>query len=333
MARAVPIVLSIAFHSVLGLSGSKDTSALLQIKHESIQESYLNELKRTRSRLEKIEQIFQQNSSLVVTSSTSVEQMQKEIDLYQKKLSGSHTKNTAEGWMIATSIIDGILIGYEALTPKKFKCDLAVTAVWITFGMLAMCLDQNLTIPSAIDMLVQQWTSVGYGSSTQETGEQKIMHGLHGIVSQLAVGGVLTAFSDVLLASIEYPMVYGIKLTGLSEGDAGKISASIMLVLVTFLDTLAFAYDLGSGTPDWLNGFYQALITMTTIGYGDQSPTTDWKKYTSVVTVPVLVSAFNRWKNAIGLSDDGADKETEKWLSENPVWKGGWKQPLKCSTF
>jgi len=315
MVRIGAIVVNIVLHLVVAASGSeiwKDTSALLQVNHENAAKTSLQSvismgtMKKTRSMLQEIERKFQHGSLVAVNSSIALEsQIYKETNLHLNKLAKiSNSKAHAEIVMIVGAVIDAMLIVYEAVSP--FKCNFAATIVWIVLGICAMTIDQGLDVPSAIDMLVQQYTSVGYGSSSQDTIPQKIFHGLHGIVSQLAVAGALQEFSDLVLVNAE-------KLVGMN--NMGKASATGILVLVTGLTTIAFAFDLGphASEPAWLDGFYQALITMTTIGYGDMAPNRTWGKIASTVTVPMLVSAFNRWKCAVGLCDGSPEEETKKW--------------------
>merc|ERR1719245_249771 len=233
-------------------------------------------MRKTRSMLQEIERKFQHGSLLAVNSSITDSQIIKESNLHLNKLAAIRDSKAHTEWvMIVGAVIDAMLIVYEAVSP--LKCNFAATIVWIVLGICAMTIDQGLDVPSAIDMLVQQYTSVGYGSSSQDTIPQKIFHGLHGIVSQLAVAGALQEFSDLVLVNAE-------KLVGVK--NMGKVSATGILVLVTGL---------------------------TTIGYGDMAPNRTWGKIVSTVTVPMLVSALNRWKCAVGLCDGSPEEETQKW--------------------
>jgi len=48
------------------------------------------------------------------------------------------------------------------------------------------------------------------------------------------------------------------------------------------------------------DGLYQALITATTIGYGDKAFEKRWGKFLSPLFLPTLTQAFSRWNDAAG---------------------------------
>jgi len=233
-------------------------------------------------------------------------------------------KSTVCKLCIVSAIIDGLTLVYEAGTSGGLaqKCSPVVVIAWWVMGLLTMTIEQKLPFVDALDMLAQQFTSVGYGSSSQDTDGIKIFHGLHGIVSQMSVNRVMTEFFASALNSLE-------KLFADKIGRSPDVlSASVNLLGIGALITFIFALDLGEGKKlKLLDGFYQAVITMTTIGYGDMSPTTDWGKAISPLTLPTIVQAFGRWNAAAGpdsaeenakvVSASFADAEVCKCLGMN----------------
>lgn len=221
------------------------------------------------------------------------------------KDSNTKVKVQAQWFTIVSIILDAIAIVYEVAMADK--CALAQVILWWAIGMIAMTTEQEnkVTAAGSVDMLVQQYTSVGYGSSTQNTTVEKFFHGFHGIVSQLAVGGALMEVSDVIIAKME---------SGFGNWAVNKYTASAILAVFTVLASIAFSIDLGvaDSSSDYIvNGIYQALVTMTTIGYGDMSPSTVGGQWTTPITLPLLVSAFNRWKDAVSADNKDGSKDKD----------------------
>lgn len=213
-----------------------------------------------------------------------------------------------------TILIDSLILVYEASTVGNVaqKCSPLVVMLWWIMGMLVMTKEQGLTVPGAADMLTQQFTSIGYGTATPQTNALKIFHGLHGVVSQMTVNRVMSELYGYSLNNLE-------KYWGKDKGTPpSMMSAAMSLAALGALTTFIFSFDLGAagGAGDrkfkLVDGIYQTLITMTTIGYGDNAPSTPFVKTISPFTLPFITGAFQRWSDAAGPDFKESNEEVQK---------------------
>merc|ERR1719412_2792948 len=103
-------------------------------------------------------------------------------------------------------------------------------------------------------------------------------------------------------------------------GMLGETPDKLALALGVMLaaSTLYFSIDLRSGDPSTypkyfdalIDGFYQAMITMTTVGYGDLTLTTNVGKIMSPVGLPLLTNAFANFAEATAGPADPSEKKT-----------------------
>jgi len=254
--------------------------------------------------------------------------------------SADGTKKKSESTLTwITILIDSLTLVYEASTVGNVaqKCSPLVVMLWWIMGMLVMTKEQGLSVPDAADMMTQQFTSVGYGGSgVPQTNALKIFHGLHGIVSQMTVNRVM---SELYAYSLNNMEKYWGKNT---EGTPSMLSAAMNLAALGALTTFIFALDLGAAPESdskfkFLDGIYQTLNTMTTIGYGDKAPTTPFVKTLSPFTVPFITGAFKRWSDAAGPkfteSNEGVKKDKVPTEAEFCKCFGSTTCPAWLDTF
>merc|ERR1712032_1666628 len=92
---------------------------------------------------------------------------------------GHHLKvsdETCGGWCMAGIIIDSLFIIGDM---GGMGCGPLAMLVWWVQGVVVLAVDQNLNLDDAIFVLVQQITTIGYGSHGPKTAGMKIWHALH----------------------------------------------------------------------------------------------------------------------------------------------------------
>jgi len=328
MARLMGVALRFVMPSLVATAGTDalgyDHSALLQVDTAmaSIQ---------TASSLDDSDEYFK---------STIQPQLGKASDFIMDKLQGPHKKtrrreNQTQTTGVVTvlgNIFDALTMFYESSAEsiknrwfnKKGEnseqhkwlgqhCAPVVIFVWWLMGILVMVIDQKLDFWSAVDMLTQQYSSVGYGSTSQDTMGLKLFHGLHAAVSQTTIARVMYELMKVPLKAMEKG------IANFVNTDPGPMTALINLILCTLFVSVLFGIDLRqanetTGTTDETligDGLYQALMTMTTVGYGDMAPNYPWAKALGVLNMPLITGAFNRWKEATDYAKSVRDDSNE----------------------
>merc|ERR1712050_544769 len=160
-------------------------------------------------------------------------------------------------------------------------------------------------------VLVQQITTIGYGSSTQETNGIKLWHALHGVV------GVMHQQSANAFSALAAKMVCYFGLLGNTKLEA-KMMESIPLTLTVIAATFGYAFDFTKAgrSKDYaqalLDSFYMVVVSLTTIGYGDLNPSTPAGK---LLSMPVMIFGTSLLSQTF--SDDDSRASTSEWFREN----------------
>lgn len=206
---------------------------------------------------------------------------------------------------IIATVTDAFWIMYETGAMLQGKTDTLLCSgltllLWWGTGLAALTVDGDMTFAEAVHVMSQQVTSIGYGSTTPSTTGMKIFNGLSSVLSQMSVGRVTADMANRLLVTA-------------AQGKDDPQSRTASLVATVALSTLYFATDLNAGTTDYpgwgnalLDAFYQAMMTMTTVGYGDYSLTTKAGKFITPLGLPLLTNAFAGFAGHLGGPSDDA---------------------------
>jgi len=294
--------------------GAEDTSAMLQVDtatsllgtaslHKTIAD--LRSLSaRVRQIAEKREASMENSTALDMSDMQQT--MQKAHKYIVNKLSSVSTSanQTCGGLCITTAIIDGVAILFETMTTPKARCTPVMLIYWWVMGLLTLTIDQKLPFVDALHTMVQQVTSIGYGTSSQDDEGIKIFHALHGVLSQMSVNKATADVFDWALGVMDSAMP--------DIGEVGK--ASVAFVVVLAVTVAWFALDL-EGSSVFADSVYGSLITATTIGYGDVTPNSTWAKAITPLTLPFIVEAFGKWKQAVA----GEPRDLPKAFSKTEI--------------
>merc|ERR1712050_749052 len=160
-------------------------------------------------------------------------------------------------------------------------------------------------------VLVQQITTIGYGSSSQKTNGIKLWHALHGVV------GVMHQQSANAFSALAAKMVCYFGLLGNTKLEA-KMMESIPLTLTVIAATFGYAFDFTKAgrSKDYaqalLDSFYMVVVSLTTIGYGDLNPSTPAGK---LLSMPVMIFGTSLLSQTF--SDDDSRASTAEWFRDN----------------
>jgi len=192
-------------------------------------------------------------------------------------------------------------------------CSIGALVYWWTTGILTLTVDQGLTLPEALHMLTQQVSTIGYGTDTppENSTGLKLFHGLHAVLSQMSVGRMTADIMNQLLKA-------------LPGGDTPQTRTAVLL-LTTAASAFLFAADLKVSDSSYANygtaladALYLAMMTMTTVGYGDLAPSTPMGQFLSPLGLPLLTNAFADFQGGLGPktgpSDPDAGDETPSEL-------------------
>lgn len=225
-------------------------------------------------------------------------------NIINEKLKDLSSKNDkCYGTCITAIIVDAVSLMYQTLRPApKYRCDIVWAVLWWVTGLMNLHWDGELTIPDAMHVLMQQFTSVGYGSDTPTSKMQKLFHGLHVVTSQMSVARLTDQVNGMAIDMLT-------SVIATKTGNyVGVLLVSIAAILLT---SWYFHVDLKSpeglaegagGSTEFSDAIYQALMTVTTVGYGDYSLQSKLGKTLSPFLVPLANKAFGKltgfeWKN------------------------------------
>lgn len=213
----------------------------------------------------------------------------------------------------------------------------AFSVCWLLLGVAIGVQVENWSVVTSMYVFVQIVTTIGYGDVTVETELMKLFMSCYVLVSVMLIAGFMTdvaqSFMDTEGAAFVDRLknvqdkVDGKKVKETSPNNAAVIScvhAGGGFVFFVLLGTVFYATvencscssgvtaiagcvegercaDTGGTTKTWIESFYMAVITLTTVGFGDHSPSTQigrafgciWMLF-GVVASANFVGAFSK---------------------------------------
>lgn len=229
----------------------------------------------------------------------------KQIRAYRNSQRANRTKGhhlkvggeTCGGWCMAGIIIDSLFIVGDM---GGMGCGPLAMLVWWVQGIVVLAVDQGLSLDDAIFVLVQQITTIGYGSHGPKTAGMKIWHALHSVVGTTMAAEptnkIITKFTANMIKGVETAVNNKPPLVK-------KLAASLPLALTIIATTFGYSFDLKEGlgydsyAKALLDSFYMTLFSLTTVGYGDYNPSTTTGK---LLSLPVMMYGTNLFSLTYG---------------------------------
>ena len=131
--------------------------------------------------------------------------------------------------------------------------------------------------------------------------------------------------------------------------SARELSLLLLLLIigVVVFATMAFFAEFPNPKSSFIHipsGFWWALVTMTTVGYGDMVPTTDLGKTVGAacafsgilalsLTVPIVASNFHRFYHLLGLRNETLDISMDRKDGPNEVQMKEDRSDTEAETF
>jgi len=176
----------------------------------------------------------------------------------------------------------------------------------LSLGFLFLTMNNELSVLDCFYFAVVIVTTVGYGDVLPDSDNAKLFTSFYVLFALVIAGMAISQFIDSVSSMVEEEM----------EGDEGKdgeealfhdkaeaqsrrrmefvksvLTFFVLLVVSTSVNALGHEWGEDDGSK-WVNGFYYTVITLTTVGFGDLSPTEDWEKVFQMVMMIVGIPVF-----------------------------------------
>lgn len=180
---------------------------------------------------------------------------------------------------------------------------------WIAAGVAAACYFEGWSPLEGLYVIVQIVTTVGYGDITVTSEAAKVFMGLYVVVTVMLIGTLITDLMDQFvktnqdalrkkLREVQQSMNQDIKSEDEAANKFGKynelLTAFVIFLFFVLAGTVFYAtYEscscshgvtaiegcvpekcaaTGGAEKSWIDAGYMALVTLTTVGFGDHSP-------------------------------------------------------------
>jgi len=230
-------------------------------------------------------------------------------------------------------------ISGDILIKSKWYIIGLIAAVWFGLGIWVGCMIEGWRPITAVYVMVQIITTIGYGDITFATQSMKLFTALYIFIGLLIVAGLVTACVESLLAKQEELVRSQLrnletKVEHNKESSLSTIKHTIKAANKLIAATFAFAIFVVAGTvfyrlyehctcsygrtrletcveghlcpetggfmKSWIDAFYMSVITLTTVGFGDYSPQSYWGRWFGVFWMLFGVAATGNFISVFG---------------------------------
>lgn len=190
--------------------------------------------------------------------------------------------------------------------------------VWVALGLVFYMGHQKRTLPDAIYGMVQIITTVGYGDMTATNDVSRLLSAMYVLVAVLVLSSLVAQFSDHLVQAhsshtrdaVE-TMLHPVALeeestvhSNASRRCGGLINAYLsnhelraffrsvfVWTAIVIIGTVFFSCCPGENKTA-AEAFYMSVVTLTTVGFGDVTPSTEKGKTFATVWILVGCAAY-----------------------------------------
>lgn len=236
---------------------------------------------------------------------------------------------------------------------RRFRVILVILAIllWIYIGYVYARDYEGWSALTAIYVVVQIVTTVGYGDITVSTERMKFFMAFYVIITILIIGAIVTDCVDALLQNNAQMLRKHIQqvqkklknedksidfMWWLKEFEHLIVSFIIFAIFVAFGTVFYATYEkctcsygvtavkdcidgidqicaaTGGYTKTWIDAFYMSVITLTTVGFGDHAPRSDVGRAVGCVWMLFGVVATANFASAFGALLIGAQKHDHR---------------------
>jgi hypothetical protein len=185
-------------------------------------------------------------------------------------------------------------------------------ALFYSVGCLYGWLGNGWTLAQSCYFTTATVTTVGYGDYAPKTELMKVCDIFFVCAGVTLVGQAINDFSNELI-EIQKKRFAELDEEAVSKGRAAQrftrvcMASFSEIVAIVALSTVFFKYNEGWS---WVDAFYWSIVTITTVGYGDLTPTKETSRMFSAVymVLAVVVVAYSMGKISLILMDMKVNK-------------------------
>ncbi len=197
----------------------------------------------------------------------------------------------------------------DKISKRYVAIGLALLLAHFSYGILAMMLLEDWSVYDATYFVIVTFTTVGYGDLSPTTDSSKIFVIIYALISICIASSYLAYFVGLFIDQQEEILVstilsdkedeesnyssdpterIRIATEAFGESEYHSMTFSIFMLFIVFFSGVVIFVKIEN--LNWLDAVYTTIISSTTVGYGDFSPST--KKGRAFMTIWIVFSTI-----------------------------------------